>query len=311
MTPGGQPTTNHGSADDRRQTGSAFLLRLGRDEPIAHAAGRVLSALTDEMLRYLATAEEVGVDVAIHETRRRGKQARAFLRLVRSAIGDEFGELDRRYQAAGRLLATARDARIVLEAFAEMFVEGDEAVRSALIERANAEEALLFTGADRAVDEVEHTLREAAEQVSELRVGEDSSAIIEGATASYAAGREAGRVASLSRSPEDFHRWRKRAKDFRHQIAFVWDCEPLAPEDHDRLYELSDLLGVAHDLVVVREHLIEVSTASASDLLKAVDDRREVLEGEALALGPQMYARSPDDFRQRFSTRWNEWHSTK
>jgi hypothetical protein len=71
---------------------------------------------------------------------------------------------------------------------------------------------------------------------------------------------------------------------------------------------LSDLLGLAHDLVVMDEALAEFSEQhDIEPLLAASAQERQRLESEALQLGARLYAEAPADFVARVGSYWRVW----
>jgi CHAD domain-containing protein len=238
-------------------------------------------------------ATPTGTDEAIHEVRRRGKQVRALLRLVRPAIRNRFKVIDRSYREAGRLLAPARDARIVVETFDELFAvddpsvdsEAHQAIRSSLEAPAVEEAAIVFEADGGLTSDAKQLLRRGREQASGLRIPEQASSI---------------------------HSWRIRVKQRRHQIAYLADfARSDLSDSHEHLYELSDLLGAAHDLVVLREHLQEAATgvpvAEMRRMLAITDQRRTHLESRAFQMGAALFDASPEQMYGSLVTIWETW----
>lgn len=305
-----ESSTSTLEAAARREAGSAYLMRFRPGEPVDVGVIRILTALNDEMIGFLDDPHAFGIEVAIHEVRRRGKQARSLLRLVRPAIGDDYGNVNRCYRDAGRALAQARDARIVLETFDGLVedgsVHGDVTVRLTLADRAEAAEAAMF-GLDGGVaGTARNLLDQAGRLVSRFTFADADSAVLEGATTTYRAGRRAFKQVGIDPTPSAFHTWRKRVKDHRHQLAFLWECHPVSPDTHDLLYELSDALGAAHDLVVVSEHLDQ----TASDTWHGIARRQEKYELEAMELGGAIYRTTPAEFRSHLQQQWSRWRSS-
>lgn len=299
---------------ERREAGTAWQLRFRLDESVEDGTRRILAELSDGMLMYLREPESVGRDTAIHEVRRRGKQARALLRLVRPAILDEFKTIDRLYRDAGRLLAPARDARIVVDTLDDLaatdpLMAGGEApttIRESLERQAATEARQVFEGGDAPSRRAAALVDRARAVTSLLGIPDGSTSIAEGATSTYADGRKAYRRAAKNGTPEAFHTWRKRVKERRHQLAYLWDCVPTEADAHRRLYELSDLLGLAHDLVVLRHHT-EAPTGEALRVLGVADSRRATLEGQALRLGDELFSPGPGEVRRSLTASSRAW----
>ncbi len=103
---------------------------------------------------------------------------------------------------------------------------------------------------------------------------------------------------------EELHEWRKRVKDlwYHHTLLRpLWPPVMLAVGDE--AHELSEQLGVDHDLAVLLDWARRHSHASP-ELAAAVDGRRAVLQADALALGRRLYADKPSAFTARIEAWW-------
>lgn len=299
-------------AAERRESGSAYQLRFRGNESIRAGAVRILSTLTDEMIGFLSDPETVGEDVAIHETRRRAKQARALLRLVGGTTGSGSKELTRAYRDAGRLLAPARDARVVVETFDELLGPSarDHPIRSHLADRAHAVEAQLFGVESSAGPDAREILEEARMRMGDIAIAEDVMSVVVGATQTYRAARKAFAHCISEPSSDAFHTWRKRVKDQRYHMAYLWDCNPVDVDVHDLQYELSDTLGEAHDLVVLAEHVVDTPSEHSDEreaIVAGAGTRRVELERAAIGYGQALYGAKPSAFALTLAERWEMW----
>ncbi len=245
---------------------------------------------------------------------------RALLRLVRPAIRGDFKAIDRSYRDAGRLLAPARDARIVVDTFDGLFPASDssmdsgtyQAIRSSLEAPAVKEAAIVFEANGGLASNAAQLLRRGRERASGLRIPEDAASITDGATRTYAQGKDAFDRLATEPSPSVFHRWRIRVKQRRHQIAYLADFAPSVLNDsHEHLYELSDLLGAAHDLVVLRDHLQAADTGVPAEevcrILAITDQRRTHVESRAFQMGTALYDASPEQMHGSLVMIWETW----
>ncbi len=308
------------SPSQRRVNGTAMQLRFRRGETIDAGVQRILDDLTDEMVSLLDDPEAAGVDVTVHEVRRRCKHARALLRLIRPALRDEFRTIDRSYRDAGRLLASARDARIVVDVLDTLALddaaitggEGYVVIRSSLESRAVARAADLFTPHRGGAREARRLLIQGRAAAAALAVPDDPSSIADGAARTYAQARRAFLRLSGEGTPAVFHRWRIRVKQMRHQVALVEKCAPsvLGPL-HESLYELSDALGTAHDLIIFSEHLTEgIEADHASErhrMIEVADRMRRGHQAHAIEVGSGPFTAEPEEFQRLLTTRWEAW----
>ena len=233
----------------------------------------------------------------IHAARKQLKRARATLRLLRAAIGDE---LYRRENVvardSARPLSSARDDEVMsdaLKGLAERFgttisaVDMPKAAHGVSARRLASIRAALKSAMTRA-----QAWRPDAQ-------GWDS--IATGLRSTYRRARRALRRARKDRAVEDLHEWRKQTKYLWHQLQIL---APIAPgpvgELADEYHHLADYLGDEHDLAVLRSRV----PASATEL---VDRRREELQDKAFALGERLYADKSKTFVHSLEKHWTQW----
>jgi CHAD domain-containing protein len=290
----------------------AFELR--RNESVRVGVRRIASeriARAIKVTRRAAgpDAPREGVDAAVHEARKRCKELRALVRLVRPGFPGYDAE-NAAFRDAARLLGELRDARTLLDAF-DAVVEGAggafAGIREMLVDDARAERedapALLAEFAQRmeaAGDRVEHWTLEAP--------GFD--ALRGGLERTYGRCRSAMDDARAEPTTERLHDWRKRVKDTRHHLRLVrgvWTpvIEPLRQEAG----RLGDLLGEEHDLAVLEAAVRERAGdhERSGELLALIDARRGDLRGRAFTLGRTLYALSPRAYGHHAKELWRAW----
>jgi CHAD domain-containing protein len=133
--------------------------------------------------------------------------------------------------------------------------------------------------------------------------------------ATYRAGRRAFRTVSSDPSPENFHEWRKRAKDLWYHVRLL---HPVWPEQMEamanELDELCQALGDCHDLFVLRQDVEQLESGQASEveMLKGlINERGAELQTAALVLGARLYAEKPAKFCTRLTRYWRAWRREK
>ena len=91
--------------------------------------------------------------------------------------------------------------------------------------------------------------------------------------------------------PDKFHEWRKRVKYLWYHMDILQQAWPVMLQDTaNELHLLSDFLGDAHDLVVLKETLLAEPELSEGNqnlttLLALIDRRRSSLEEASWTLG--------------------------
>ncbi|MCI0540934.1 MAG: CHAD domain-containing protein [Verrucomicrobiales bacterium] len=283
--------------------------RLGR-ERIEHAL---------ECLKECDRAE------AIHCARKDIKKVRAVLRLVCTRIRKkDWCRLTDQLRQAAKQLAVPRDAyvkprtlRNLIHHFKGQLAAG--ALRHVRTElRTACDEQMKEFTKEKTVQSVERTLRRAAKELDHLKVnGEDWKALCPGVKRAYSAGQHAYETVLKDPSPENFHEWRKRAKDLWYQVTLLRRLWPEQMDAMERELEaLGEHLGDDHDLVMLRQAVEEkgasVGNPRELELLNGlIEERQRKLRTAALAVGSRFYAEKPSAFSNRLARYWQVWRGEK
>lgn len=299
---------------DRRHVGEHGLLD---GEPVAdgvrHVALAQLAAAADALQG--RDAKEYGK--AVHTARKAFKRGRALVRIAKDGLGEEVAERDNAaLREAGRRLAGARDAQVVLEtlgALERRFPETVGAGQAAELRVALADD---FTAADRAarsdagaVDEVLEILEATRHAIATWDLGaEPAEVLAAGLERIHHRGRKALKVvkhADDASRTEDLHGLRKRAKDLWHAAELL---EVAAPKRMRQLatdaHALADLIGDDHDLAVLADRARALPEAFAADadaaaFAEAIEARRRKLQRKALKLAGEIYGHRPASLVER------------
>ena len=243
----------------------------------------------------------------IHEARRRCKKLRGLLRLVRPGF-PEYDDENGLIRDAARHLSEARDAKVVRQTLAELMAWAGrpepEFPDETVDERRELEVLARFGEQLEALQQ-----RVDAWPVKHI----DPRTIERGLARSYRAARRAMRHTEDAPSDLVFHEWRKHAKYHWHHLGLLEQSAPDILESETRAAgALADLLGLHHDLAVLRGLIAE----DAGKLGVAIDvsfvadaaTRRQVdLEGQIGALGRQVFAETPNALRARFAAYLKTW----
>jgi CHAD domain-containing protein len=286
-------------------------------EQVQKAASRQLDRALSTLRRRSNSARSR--DAAVHNARKRLKEVRALLRLVREGLGEKpFRRENEALRDAARPLSELRDATALLEALEALqehyarTVNKDtfKSARTGLRRRRTAiRDRVLIQG---------HALEKAAKGVKEVRSRANDwdlqrgswQTLQSGLQRAYKKGHKAMTVSAGDTTDENLHEWRKRAKDIRYQLELL---EPLWPEvmkaTAAQAKNLTELLGDDHDLAVLRglldRELKETVPHEAAETLKGlIDSRRTELQHSAMALSEKLFAESPGQFVDRLRTYW-------
>jgi len=273
---------------------------------------------------------EGGFGVAVHETRKSLKRVRAMLRLVRGELADKVYEFENTsLRDTGRLVSQIRSAQGVLNAalsiqelYGDLLADGTFLGMIQRLERRRDLTELNALEDPHLVGRVVRSLERAyhrfsswptepeAREVYGYGIRDSYKAIDPGLGRTYTAGRHT-MVASYRRgAPGDFHEWRKRVKDLRHQMEFL---SPVWPEvvvgTAMTLDRLGNLLGEDNDLAELVSLLGHRSDLCPDprerSLFRALAfQRRSELQVASEILGRRVYAEKPKAMTSRFGEYW-------
>lgn len=297
------------------------IIQLNPGEPFGSG---VLRLAREQLEAGLSTVENAHEDPeeAVHALRKRCKEIRALLRLVRDDLGAEIYHSENLfYRDLARRFSERRDRWVFAETvdLVDCPEGGSREDWAAL--RADLKRHLRLyhaevtePGRPEGFDEVAGELREARERLLHWPLEEVGNTFpAQSLRRIYARGRREWIHAREHRDEHSLHLWRKRAKYSWHHFVFlerIWPpiLSPLAAEQH----RLSSLLGEEHDLAILGEFLAghPELAGSGTDLGRLSDRieecRRERQEG-AFPLGRRLYGESPDCFVARWREWWEVW----
>jgi len=304
-------------------------LQLRASEPLGTGVKRV----TMEQLEFAAAQffdVDLGFGGAVHESRKSIKRVRALLRLVRSQISDRIYTFENHsLRDTGRLMSDVRSAQGVVNAaasihqlYSDLLAEGtfEELLanlqrRRDVAELAAVEDPNLVGRVVRGLERAYHRYGSwptdpEAQEVYGMGIRDSYEAVSPGLSKTYDRGRQGMVTAYRRGGPGDFHKWRRRVKDMRHQMEFL---APLWPEvvvgTAMTLHRLGDLLGEDHDLDemgrLLRERPDLCPNPRERSLFRALAaQRRSELQLASEILGRRIYAEKPKALAGRFGEYW-------
>lgn len=256
----------------------------------------------------------------IHGARKQLKRARATLRLLRPAIGDDVYRRENIVaRDAARPLSKARDEEVLSDALHGL-LEHFGPTASGLhvtplnqsLQKGRRQAAHELPA--RQLNEINAALKRSATRARSWGPDSDEwDCIATALRATYRRARRALRHARSDRATEDLHEWRKQTKYLWHQLQIL---TPLAAgpvgELADEFHHLADYLGDEHDLAVLRERVSAPTTTGMSEtacsaLKTLIDRRRGELQDKALALGERLYADKSKTFVHGLAKYWSDW----
>jgi len=276
---------------------------IHREETVSAAVRRIM----DEQI---ARAREQFTDVAepleerVHNARKRFKETRALIRLVREPLGDQYAVENAWFRDAGRELAAARDADAVLEALEKLELHRPTKTRFRKTLEAHRD-ALSSEELETRVAHVLDQLGAAQERLARWpELGDSFDSVASGLQRAYRGGR---RAMLDAHTPEAMHEWRKLVKEHWYHVQLLRQAWPEMMKPYASVLEtLSRALGDHHDLVVLRERAGRPTPA----LTRAIDERQRVLDEQARELGRRIYAETPKAWLTRMRRVWRAWRTS-
>jgi CHAD domain-containing protein len=259
-------------------------------------------------------APETVEDEAILEVRKCFKRVRSALRIARDELGvDFYREENFWFRDAARPLTQVRDAAVLVGTADKLRAELTKAVgpaafrkiRQALVaNQKKVRQRVLVEG--KAFEKVENAAQQALRRLPQWKLGRNEWAAVEpGLHRVYRHGHHAMALASESPTVVNLHEWRKQTKYLRYQLQLLQTAWPETEKELvARAHQLATLLGEDHDLAVLRETLAaDPLPYGGHQVLKGVfsvvDRHRAGLEGQAFALGREIYKDTPRAFVSR------------
>lgn len=295
--------------------------RIRSEESLAAAVHRIAHEHTAEALEHLTDLDPGESVVAIHECRKRCKEMRGLVRLIRPSLGEHYKTINRTYRDASRHLSDYRDAQALLGTFDELIARSTEPLPDGGLVPVRAELAERARAASRAAADNARPIVQARRLLVEAQDGIDAWPLVDigrealagGLTITYGRGLDALARARDKPRSHRFHELRKRVKYTRYHLELLEITAPsiLAPLA-DTWHSLSDGLGDSHDLAVLRTMLESESDAFGGqvlvdDAVSLMDEQRRRLEQRSLALSARLYAETPENFVARMVGYWDAW----
>jgi CHAD domain-containing protein len=244
---------------------------------------------------------------AIHEAHKRCKRIRAIGRLLRPGAETFYQRENKAFRDLARSLSAMRDEDARLKAFAELTKLSKSGSREFSYLRdfiIKKDAQITETCRERKFAEVVRNANAAERRLKCSKLPEEVGfeLIGKGIRLSYKRGRRAMSLAYKSRDELAFHEWRKRVKDLSYQLQIIQKVPPPGLKRLlDELDDLSDVLGNAHDLLLIHKVLRKRAERELSpEFLQAFVDLRQrrasELQAKARVIGRRVYDENSSSF---------------
>jgi CHAD domain-containing protein len=288
-------------------------------ESVSEGIKRIVDGTVERAIDHIDG--DMGRHETVHEVRKRCKEVRAAVRLVRPVV-PTYSRENAHYRDAARRISAIRDAHAAIETFDDHLKPASRE-RNALTEAtlADLRETLVdrrdAMAAEKNLDErlanVRADLVDGRERVSDLPVAtEGYDAVAGGLRKSYKRARNRMEEAYEDPEFERFHEWRKRIKYHRYHsrlLRRVW-VGPMKARRAE-LKELSDVIGHENDLAefatMMRDENLFVPEIRGV-LEEIITAKRAEFHRRGRPLGERLFAEHPDQLVERVGAYWEATH---
>ena len=296
--------------------------RLKPDESIPKGIKRIAKKQIGKAIAELSAVDELGIDEAVHQARKRLKKTRAVVRLVRDSLGSQYKQENARFRDLGRSLSSLRDAKVQIETVDNLTAHFSDIAAPEIFTDLRRELRVDYRREyQRVSDEdilnlVKNQLKDAKPEIDRWSIDSDGwSAVAKSLKRVYQRGYQGLHRALSEPTAENLHEWRKRVKYLRYQLRIlhpIWS--EMMAEWVDRTHELSDYLGEDHDLAVLQKFVLaqpeRFDRENTLKMLTTLSDRRQTeLQSAAIFLGKRIYTEKPKDYVNRLENYWQIWQA--
>lgn len=269
-------------------------------ELLRRQVGDALRALRDPNLS----------DEDIHRTRKLLKRARANLRLLRTALGEQrYVRENAALRDAARPLSGVRDAAVMVETLDDLLERARNPSRKALLVKlrgrldkgrlAARKRLRASDNAQKSADALDRAWR----RIDRWRLPRAQPSVVRnGVERIYRRARKALSELDSDCSAANLHEWRKQVKYLGHALESLNEHES-APRGLRRLArrmgKLAESLGDDHDLVVLQDRLAGLHSNAShvrNGLFAEISERRKKLQSKALKGGRKAFIAKPKAF---------------
>lgn len=231
------------------------------------------------------------LETRVHEARVKIKQARAGLRVLRPALGDDaFERRNARLREASRTLSLLRDADVLAETARALAGSSERSAARELARRARL--------ADRRRGVLARARDLLADELSEPEAaGLGPQDFARSVRSDYKRAKRRLKLAVVAGTDESFHAWRRAVKALRFELRLLDGLPPALQELVEALKRLGAELGIDHDASTL------VDTLAREPLTFGEPEGVERLVGRARRMQDAARARALRLARTAFGTR--------
>jgi CHAD domain-containing protein len=254
----------------------------------------------------------------IHSIRKRCKKLRALVRLVRPCLQDRYLLENEYFRDVAKVLAPLRDVHATVAAYDAVVDHFDgERDRAAFgpLRRHLLRRARHRIGIEERLADVRNRMEAARERVAAWPLDDAATPEVwrAGFERTYRRARAVLAAAYQEPSSDRFHEWRKSVKYHWYHVRLLsplWDAAFDVRAETANV--LGELLGLHHDMAVLRDKLTGLGAASGDgssvdSFLALVDRHQAHVEAAARPLGMRLFAEKASRIGARCEKYWAAW----
>ena len=246
-------------------------------------------------------------DEDVHHGRKKIKRARASLRLLREAIGDDkYRRENVVLRDIARPLSLVRDAHVICETLEDL-LKDEKVMRGADAAKLRRKLAGARESSRRALKAAERgklvkELEGIQQRVARWKLPFDGTSLHQGIHRLYRKGRKSLELAQSEGTPEALHEARKQAKYLELAAEPLGTVSKTVMSDVlERAKEVEDELGVDRDLSLLKAKLkgLKRQIGGANKLVSQIEKQQRKRQAKALRMGKRLYAKKARKFMRR------------
>ncbi len=292
--------------------------QLNREENLEEGIQRIAKELVDTAIADIES-EEMDPNMKVHEVRKRCKEFRGLVRLVRPAFEDTYKFENVWYRDSARQLTHIRDSHTIINTLEKLLENFSQVIMSD--ELLPLKEALELrkeeiTGNDYLKEKLsafKQRMILGRERIDYWHLDKNNFfAAQRGSIKTYKRAHKAMNEAYNYPTVESFHEWRKRVKyHWYHTRLLELSRQDVLTDYAEEVHKLSEFLGEEHDLAVLKQILLDenndlIDNRTLRSLFGIINQRRKELRSEARPIGMRLFSEKTSAMANRFRHYWQD-----
>jgi CHAD domain-containing protein len=297
--------------------------QLENNETLSFGLKRIVLERIDKSIFDISKENGV-INEEIHDARKNFKKIRTVLRLVRSKLGNDSYQIENSfYRDAGRTLSALRDSTVLIYTFDKLiknlvydYDKLDFSSFKDFLNNRHEQISSTTSSANGVIPTLSTEMILARSRIFDYPFsGDNFKLIYYDLQRIYEKGQVQMRKCLEEAIKENVHEWRKRVKDLWYSMRILSNIWPeIMSPLVDMLAKLSDILGDANDLFLLKQEILTNEDKFESDfqtkeLINFIDKRLIDLLREAKFIGRRIYSEKSSFFAGRMKNYFEIWRS--